>query len=80
MSRERLAQLMQAHQEAMEADHNDAHQIILRVLRELEEGTPYEEALHFLNYMATMLTHRSPNAELYRQAAAQIRQMQQEEP
>ncbi|HLW02741.1 MAG TPA: hypothetical protein VKT82_29065 [Ktedonobacterales bacterium] len=65
MSRERLAELMQAQEDAVETDqeHSATHVSIFSMLRALARRAAKEP------------TH----AALYRQAAAAIRQMQREE-
>ena len=82
MSHERLAQLMLARREAIEVDEKHAmgHETILSILqaldrREITEG----QALRLLRYQATRLADEASHAALYRQAAADIRQMQREE-
>jgi hypothetical protein len=82
MSHERLAQLMQAHREAMEADpeHETTHEAILSVFSALDKREVTEgQALRLLGYQAARLADEPPVAALYRQAAAVIRQMQREE-
>jgi hypothetical protein len=82
MSHERLAQLMQARREAMEADEErrSAHETILSILAALEKGEVTEgQALRHLAYQAQRLTDEPTHAALYRAAAAEIRQMQREE-
>jgi hypothetical protein len=73
---------MQAHREAMDTnlEHDTTHETILSVFsapdkREVTEG----QVLRLLGYQATRLADEPGKATLYRQAAAEIRQMQREE-
>ena len=78
MSHERLAQLIQARREAMEADakHSIAHETILSIFTALDQGEVTEgRALHLLRYQAQRLADEPTHAALYREAAADIRQM-----
>jgi hypothetical protein len=82
MSHDRLAQLMQAHREAMDTDpeHDTTHEAIVSVFSALEKGEVTEgQVLRLLGYQATRLADEPGKAALYRQAAADIRQMQREE-
>jgi hypothetical protein len=77
MSHERLAQVMQTHQEAIEAEQEPllVHENILSVLRGLERGDITRgQAIRLLTYQA-LLVEEPAHAILYRQAAAAIRQM-----
>ena len=81
MSHERLAQVMQTHQEAIEAEQEPllVHENILSVLRGLEHGDITRgQAIRLLTYQA-LLGEEPAHAVLYRQAAAAIRQMKREE-
>lgn len=84
MSHERLAALIQAHQEALTAAQEsasaDAHANILGILSALEKGEIHEaRAQRLLGQHALLATDAPGQATLYRQAAADIRQMQREE-
>ena len=82
MSHERHVQLMQARQAAI-ADRQKslmAQETILSIFRALDKGDIKEgRALRLLRYQATRLADEPTHAALYRQAAADIRQMQREE-
>ena len=82
MNHERLAHLMQAHRSAMLA-HPEAqatHEAIISLLQGLDAGeiTP-AQCVRLLRYQAVLVTTMPAYAALYRQAAADIRQMQREE-
>jgi hypothetical protein len=84
MNRERLAALMQAHQEALaaaqESARADAHANILGILSALEKGEIHAaRAQRLLGHHALLATDVPGQATLYRQAAADLRQMQREE-
>jgi hypothetical protein len=79
MRHDRLAQLMQAHREAMNTDpeHDTTLEAILSVFSALDKREVTEgRALHLLGYQALRLTDEPTHAALYRQAEAEIRQMQ----
>ena len=81
MSHERLAQLMQAHQEAIEAEQEPllAHENIVSVLRGLDHGDVTRgHAIRLLD-LQSLLADEPTEVALYRRAAADIRQMQREE-
>lgn len=81
MSHERLAQVMQTHQEAIEAGHEPrlAHETIVSVLRGLEHGDVTRgQAIRLLTYQA-LLADEATEVALYRQVAAALRQMPREE-
>lgn len=74
MSHERLAALIQAQREA--AHPWVAHETILSILQALDKAEITEgQALRFLGYQTTRVTAELGHAVLYRQAAADIRQM-----
>ena len=80
MSREHLIQVMQTHQNAIEADQEPllVRENIVSVLRALEQGDITRgQAIRLLTYQA-LLAEEPVSAVLYRQAAAAIRQMQRE--
>jgi hypothetical protein len=82
MSHERLAALILARQEALLSDekHSITHEAILSILKGLDRGDFTEgQALRFLGYQALRWADVPAYAALYRQAAADIRQMQREE-
>ena len=82
MSHERLAQVMQAHRKAIEAEQEPllAHETILSIFTALDKGEVTEgQALRLLRFQAQRLTDEPTHAALYRQAAADIQQMQREE-
>ena len=82
MSHERLTQLMQARRAAMDTDpeHETTHEAILSVFTALDKREVTEgQALRLLRYQATRLSDEPGKATLYRQAAANIQQMQREE-
>jgi hypothetical protein len=83
MSSERLAHLMQAHRfsAALAPDERISaiHESILSILSALDKGEATEgQVLRLLGYQA-LQAEVSTHAALYRQAAADIRQMQREE-
>ena len=78
MSHKRLTQLIQAHQSAMLA-HPEAqatHEAIISLLQGVDAGeiTP-AQCMRLLRYQAALVTTMPAYAALYRQAAADIRQM-----
>ena len=78
MSQERLAELIQARQEAIEAGSHErvTRETIIGILRALEKGDITQgRALHLFAYQAQRLNEQPAHAVLYRQAAADIRQM-----
>jgi hypothetical protein len=82
MSRERLAQLMEARRASMKADpaHETTNEAILSVFSALDKHEITEgQALRILGWQAIRLPHAPTHAALYRQAAADLRQMQREE-
>ena len=79
---ERLAQLMQVQLEAIGADPEAraTHEIILSVFQALYQGDiTAGRAVYLLNYQAMHWADEPGQAALYRQAAADLRQMPQEE-
>jgi hypothetical protein len=83
MSHERLATLMQAHRfgAALAPDERTraTHESILSILTALDKGEATEgQVLRLLGYQAVQ-ADKSAHTALYRQAAADIRQMQREE-
>ena len=82
MRRERLAQVMQAHLEAIGGDPEAraTHETILGIFQALYQGDiTAGRAVYLLNYQAMYWADEPPQAALYRQAAADLRQMQREE-
>ena len=82
MSHERLAQLIQTRQVAIAADpeHSSTHETILSIFTAIEKGDVTEGlALRLLRSEAMRLANDPAQATLYRQAAADIWQMQREE-
>ena len=82
MKHERLTALIQAHQSALLA-HPEAqatHEAIISLLQGVDAGeiTP-AQCVRLLRYQAVLVTTMPAYAALYRQAAADIRQMQREE-
>ena len=82
MSHERLAVLIQAQRRALLA-HPEAqttHEAIISLLQGVDAGeiTP-AQCVRLLRYQALMVSHAPAYAALYRQAAADILQMQREE-
>lgn len=78
MSHERLAQLMQACREAMEADavRRSTHETILSIFAALDRDEVTEgQALRYLGFQAARLADEPSRATLYRKAAADSRQM-----
>lgn len=78
MRHERLAPFIQAHCEARDADpaHQSTHEAMLNIFtalskREVTEG----QALRLLGYQAALLADEPDRATLFRQAAADLRQM-----
>lgn len=83
MSHERLVAMMQAHQfgAALAPDERTraTHESILSVLRALDKGEATEgQVLRLLGDQALQAAEPT-HAALYRQAAADLRQMQREE-
>ena len=82
MSHERLAQLMQAQRDAIEAnpEARTTRETILSILVAVDKGDVTEgQALRILGYQAMRMADTAAHAALYRQAVADIRQMQREE-
>lgn len=81
MSSEHLARLIQAHQDALLA-HPEArtpHATIVSILQGLDTGEiTLAQALRLLGYQALRLEDTEAHQALYRQAAADLRQMQRE--
>jgi len=78
MSHQRLAALIQAHQEALLA-HPEAqatHEAIISLLQGVDasEITP-AQCVRLLRYQAVLVAHAPASAKLVRQAAADLRQM-----
>lgn len=83
MSQERLAELLQAHRDALEADEESrhTHETILGILSALATWEiTVGQALRILGAQAVRVADEPAQAALYRQAAANLRQMQREEP
>jgi hypothetical protein len=82
MSHDRLAVLIQAHQEALLAhpEAQAAHEAIISLLQGVDAGeiTP-AQCVRVLRYQATLVADAPAYAALYRQAAADIWQMRREE-
>ena len=82
MQQERLAELIQAHCEAVETDPKSraTYEIIITIFRALDQGDiTVGRAVYLLGYQAVHWADEPAQAALYRQAAAAIRQMQREE-
>jgi hypothetical protein len=82
MNLKQLAQLIQAHQSALLA-HPEAqatHEAIITLLQGGDAGeiTP-AQCVRLLRYQAALVATVPAHAALYRQAAADIRQLQREE-
>jgi hypothetical protein len=82
MSHERLAVLIQAHQNALRA-HPEAHtpyEAILSLLTQLDQGTlTLRQARRLLGHQARRIDDDPAHHILYRQVATSLRQMQREE-
>ena len=82
MSHEHLVAMIQAHQSAMLA-HPEAqatHEAIISLLQGVDAGEiTLEQCVRLLRYQAVLVTTMPAYAALYRQAAADIRQMQRAE-
>ena len=81
MSHERLAYLIQAHQDALQTDPQAraTHETILSIFRALDQGDiTAGRAVYLLGYQAVHWADEPAQAALYRQAAAHLRQMQRE--
>jgi hypothetical protein len=79
---ERLADLIAAHQLALAGPASDhvTHAAILRILTALEQSEiPQGQALRMLDHQARRMADTPAHGALYRQAAADLRQMQCEE-
>ena len=82
MSHERLARLIQAQHDALETDPESraTHEIIGSIFQALDQGDiTAGRAVYLLNYQAMHWADDPAQAALYRQAAADLRQMQREE-
>ena len=82
MNHERLAALMQEQREAKDAnpEAHTTHETILSILSMLDSKDITEgHALRILGYQAMRMADTAAHAALYRQAAADLRQMQREE-
>ena len=78
MSHERLVQLIRTHQDAIAAGQEPiaVHEVILSIFRALDQGEiTAGRALYLLGYQAVHWADEPTHAALYRQAAADIRQM-----
>jgi hypothetical protein len=82
MSHERLAQLIQAHQAALLA-HPEAqatHEAIINLLQGVDAGEiTIGQCVRLLRYQAVLVTEVPAYAALYRQAVADLQQMQRDE-
>ena len=82
MSHERLAVLIQAHQAALLA-HPEAqatHEAIINLLQGVDSGEiTVAQCVRLLRYQAVLVAEVSIYAALYRQAAADLQQMQRAE-
>ena len=82
MSHERLAALIQAHQGALLA-HPEAqatHEAIINLVQGVDSGEiTVAHCVRLLRYQAVLVAEVPAFARLYRQAAADIQQMQREE-
>jgi hypothetical protein len=82
MSHERLAALIQAHQGAL-LTHPEAqatHEAIINLLQGVDSGEiTIAQCVRLLRYQAVLVVAVPAYAALYRQAAADLLQMQREE-
>jgi hypothetical protein len=82
VSHERLAALIQAHQNALRA-HPEAHtpyEAIVHLLTKLDQGTlTLRQVRRQLGYLAQRIDDDPAHQILYRQVAASLRRMQREE-
>ena len=82
MSHERLAHLMRTHQEALAAGQEPVHvhEVILSIFRALDQGEiTAGRAVYLLNYQAMHWADDPAQVAFYRQAAADLRQLQRRE-
>jgi hypothetical protein len=82
MNHERLAQLIRTHQDALDAGQEPlpVHEVILSIFRALDQGEITAGlAVYLLNYQAMHWADDPAQAAVYRQAAADLRQLQREE-
>ena len=82
MSHERLAALIQAHQAVLLA-HPEAqatHEAIINLVQGVDSGEiTVGQCVRLLRYQALLVTEVPAFAALYRQAVADLRQMQRDE-
>ena len=82
MSHERLAALIQTHQAALLA-HPEAqatHEAIINLVQGVDSGElTVAHCVRLLRYQAVLVAEVPAYAKLYRQAAADLQQMQREE-
>ena len=82
MSHERLAQLIQAHRAALLA-HPEAqatHEAIINLVQGIDSGEiTVAQCVRLLHYQAVLVAGSPAFAALYRQAAADLQQMQRAE-
>ena len=82
MSHQRLAALIQAHRETLLAhpETQATHEAMISLLQGVDSGeiTP-GQCVRLLRYQAVRVTEVPAFAKLYRQAAADLQQMQREE-
>ena len=82
MSHERLAQFIQAHQGALLAhpEAQDTHEAIINLLQGVDSGEiTIGQCVRLLRYQAMLAADVPTFAKLYRQAVADLQQMQREE-
>jgi hypothetical protein len=82
MHHERLARLIQLHREAMETDPEAraTHETIVSIFLGLDQGgIIVGRAVYLLGYQAVYWADDPAQAVLYRQAAADLRQLQRGE-
>jgi hypothetical protein len=82
MQQERLAELIQAHREALKTDPETraTHEIIMTIFLALDRGDiTVGRAIYLLGYQAVHWADAPAQAAIYRQAAADLRQLQRAE-
>lgn len=82
MDQKRLTELIQSHQDMLLAHPEDRtpHEVILSIFGGLDRGEiTLAQALRLLGYQALRLDDSAAHQALYRQAAADLRQMGHEE-
>ena len=82
MSHDRLAQLIQAHQEALlvHPEAQATHEAIISLLQGVDTGEiTAGQCVRLLRYQAVLVAEVPASAKRYRQAVADLQQMQREE-